>query len=77
MSTSPYLTAAEAAALLRFEYADGRPNVSAFRLWRWRHKNRLPAYKRGRVLLFRKVDLDLALEKEGAALAEFKRRVGA
>jgi hypothetical protein len=69
MSTSPYLTADEAAAELRF------PSRNAFYVWRHRHPNTLPAYRRGRVLLFKKVDVELALEKEGAALATFLRRV--
>jgi hypothetical protein len=69
MSTSPYLTADEAAAELRF------PSRNAFYVWRHRHPNTLPAYRRGRVLLFRKVDVELALQKEGAALATFLRKV--
>jgi hypothetical protein len=69
MSTSPYMTAPEAAEFLRF------PNVNAFQQWRWRHKDRLPAYKRGRVLLFRKVDVELAVQREGAARDAFLRRV--
>lgn len=69
MSASTYLTADEAAAELRF------PSRNAFYVWRSRHPNKLPAYKRGRVLLFRRVDVELALEKEGAALETFLQRV--
>jgi hypothetical protein len=77
MSTSPFMTAPEAALYLCFAHADGTANTNAFYQWRWRHKDKLPAYKRGRVLLFRRVDVELALEKEGAAKDAFLRRVGA
>jgi hypothetical protein len=75
MSTSPFLTAREAALHLRFEHADGTANTNAFYQWRHRSPDLLPAYKRGRVLLFRKVDVELAVTKQGEELNAFLRRV--
>ena len=74
MST-PYMTAPEAALFLCFRKDDGSANVNAFDQWRWRHPDTLPAYKRGRIRLFRKADVELALVKEGAERDAFLRRV--
>ena len=72
---SPYMTAPEAALFLRFHKADGTANVNAFDQWRWRHPDKLPAYKRGRIRLFRRADVELALVKEGEERDTFLRRV--
>jgi hypothetical protein len=74
MST-PYMTAAEAALFLCFRKDDGTPNVVALYHWRRRHPEKLPVYRRGRALLFRKVDVELAVERDGAAKDAFLRRV--
>jgi hypothetical protein len=71
---SPYLTAREAAARLRFEYADGTPNVSAFYAWRYRHRTALRAYKGRGKLLFKAADVDAALDREGKELDAFLSR---
>lgn len=57
---SPYLTQQEAADFLRFE------TVHAFECWRSRRKQAgfpVRAYRRGRKMLFRQVDLEAALEQ--------------
>jgi hypothetical protein len=76
MST-PYMTAPEAALFLCFRKADGTANVNALYQWRLRNPDKLPAYRRGggRVLLFRRADVELALEREGAEKDAFLRRV--
>lgn len=58
---SPYLTAAEAAAYLRF------PTPSAFRTYLWRRRkdgNPIPTYRRCGALLFKQTELDAALDVE-------------
>lgn len=59
--SSPYLTADEAAAYLRF------PNVKKFHDFRYRYPRLLTARRRGRILLFRQDDLDAALQVVDAA----------
>jgi hypothetical protein len=54
IAPSPYLTAAEAAAYLKF------PNVRAFYKFRARHE--LKTYRRGGTLLFKQADLDHVLD---------------
>lgn len=66
MNASPYLTASEAAAYLRFVYADGSPNMNAF--YQFRHRTKLRALRRGGKLLFLRTALDAVLEDEAAAL---------
>jgi len=53
---SPYLTAEEAAAYLRF------PSVRAF--YSFRYRRRVRAHKRNGTLLFKQSDLDAALDVE-------------
>jgi hypothetical protein len=61
---SPYLTAPEAAVYLRYERADGSPNLNALYIARSRHG--LKGRRRGGRLLFKVADLDAFLEDEGA-----------
>lgn len=63
-AASPYLTAAESAAYLRFD------SVQGFYDFRYRLKKAgftMRAKRRGRVLLFLQADLDRAMEQEGRA----------
>lgn len=69
---SPYLTAVEAALYLRYERADGSANMNAFYVARHRHQ--IKAHRRGRKLLFRRVDLDAFLGEERRELEAFVRR---
>lgn len=58
---SPYLTAAEAAAYLRF------PNLGAFRTFLWRRRQKgtpVPTHRRDGTLLFKEHELDAALTVE-------------
>lgn len=63
MTESPHLTAAEAAAYLKFD------SIIALRKWAIRH--RVPKKHRGRTLLFCRADLDRALELGTAAAGVF------
>jgi hypothetical protein len=63
---SPYLTAPEAALYLRFEHADGSPNLNAFYIARHRHNIR--GHRRGWRLLFRRADLEAFLEDGARAV---------
>lgn len=63
---SPFLTAPEAAAYLRF------PSVAAFYVAR--HKHRIRGIKRGRTLLFRIADLERFLVDEPLRLLRLRER---
>jgi len=58
-----WLTTAMAAEYLGFVHADGTPNARAFRKWlRRQPANRPKRHYLGRMLRFRRVDLDSCLE---------------
>lgn len=59
---SPYLTADEAAAYLKF------PTTRAFYEYRRRHPRAIKAYRRGSTLLFRVSDLDASLDVSRSSL---------
>lgn len=71
MLESPYLNSREAAIYLRFVDATGAPQMKAFYEFRARHHIR--RIRRGRSLLFKRVDLDRVLEEEPVLALARKR----
>lgn len=62
IAASPYMTSKEACVYLRFVDARGEPSLTAFYKFRTRHQIR--TIRRGKSLLFRRVDLDRVLDEE-------------
>lgn len=62
MIDSPYMTSREACCYLRFIDTQGKPNLTAFYKFRTRHQIR--TIRRGKSLLFKRVDLDRVLDEE-------------
>lgn len=59
---SPYLNAREACEYLRLVDATGEPSLRA--LYKFRSRHQLRAVRRGKSLLFRRVDLERVLDQE-------------
>lgn len=55
-----YLRSEDAALYLGFTTKEGKPNLAAFKTWRWRFKPK--TYKLAGRLRFRRVDLDRCIE---------------
>lgn len=71
MIESPYMNSREAANYLRLVDATGEPSLTAFYKFRTRHQIR--AIRRGKSLLFRRVDLDRVLDEEQPTTVARKR----
>mgnify|MGYP001602081588 CR=1 FL=1 len=70
MLESPYLSSREACLYLRFVDAAGEPSLTAFYKFRTRHHIR--TIRRGKSLLFRRVDLDRVLDEEAPSFLRMR-----